>query len=115
MTDNRKLLRRRDLLRGATLGSSALILGGCDAMNENATFRSALRGAERLNQLTHRTLADRATLAPEFALSDISPIFKTNGSLTGTSTDYLAHLQNNFAHWLGCAEGNARAHPNHAT
>jgi hypothetical protein len=97
MTDDRKLLRRRDLLRGATLGGSGLLLSGCDAMNENATFRSALRVAEKLNQVTHRTLADRATLAPEFALSDISPVFKTNGSLTGTSTEYLAHLQNNFA------------------
>ena len=99
MTDDRASFRRRDLLRGVTLGSSALILGGCDAMNENATFRSTLRAAEKLNQATHRTLTDRATLAPEFALSDISPVFKTNGSLTGTSTDYLAHLQNNFADW----------------
>ncbi len=99
MTDGRKLLRRRELLRGATLGSGALILGGCDAINENATFRSALRVAEKLNQAAHRTLADRATLAPEFALSDLSPVFKTNGSLTGTSTDYLAHLQTSFADW----------------
>ena len=99
MTDDRTSFRRRDLLRGVTLSSSALILSGCDAMNENATFRSALRVAEKLNQATHRTLIDRATLAPEFALSDISPVFKTNGSLTGTSTAYLAHLQNNFADW----------------
>ena len=99
MTQDPKLLRRRDLLRGATLGSGALILSGCDAMNENATFRSALRVAEKLNQATHRTLTDRATLAPEFAMSDISRVFKTNGSLTGTSTDYLAHVQNNFADW----------------
>jgi hypothetical protein len=83
MTDDRKLLRRRDLLRGATLGGSGLLLSGCDAMNENATFRSALRVAEKLNQVTHRTLADRATLAPEFALSDISPVFKTNGDVDG--------------------------------
>lgn len=99
MTEDRKLLRRRDLLRSATLGSSALILSGCDAMNENASFRSALRAAEKLNEVTHRTLTDRATLAPEFGMSEISPVFKTNGSLTGTSADYLAHLQNNFAAW----------------
>jgi len=48
MTEDRTLLRRRDLLRGATLGGGGLILGGCDALNENAAFRSALRGAEKL-------------------------------------------------------------------
>lgn len=99
MTDDRKPIGRRDLLRGATLGSSALILSGCDAMNENATFRSALRAVEGLNQATHRSLMDRAALAPEFTLSDISPVFKTNGSVTATSAEYLVHLQNNFADW----------------
>ncbi len=99
MTDGRKFLRRRDVLRGATLGSGALILSGCDALNENATFRSALRRVDGLNQATHRALMDRAALAPEFALSDISPVFKTNGSVTATSVEYLGHLQSNFADW----------------
>jgi len=99
MTDGRKFMRRRDLLRGATLGSGALILSGCDALNENATFRSALRAVDSLNQITHRSLMDRAALAPEFAPSDISPVFKTNGSVTATSAEYLAHLQNDFADW----------------
>jgi DMSO/TMAO reductase YedYZ molybdopterin-dependent catalytic subunit len=99
MTDGHKHLQRRDFLRSVTLGSSALVLSGCDAMNENATFREALRTAEKLNHITHRSLMDRATLAPEFALSDISPVFKTNGSVTATSADYLAHVENNFADW----------------
>ena len=99
MTYGNKYLQRRDFLRAATLGSTALILSGCDAMNENATFREALRTAEKLNQMTHRSLMDRATLAPEFALSDISPVFKTNGSVTGTSADYLSLLEGNFADW----------------
>lgn len=99
MTDGHKYLRRRDFLRSVTLGSSALILSGCDAMNENATFREALRTAEKLNQVTHRSLTDRATLAPEFAMSDISPVFKTNGSITATSAEYVAHIGNNFTDW----------------
>lgn len=99
MTEDPKFLQRRDVLRAATLGGGALMLGGCDALNQNATFRSVLRTAENLNYATHRALTDRAKLAPEFALSDISPVFKTNGSLSGTSTEYLAHIQNNFANW----------------
>lgn len=99
MIQDRLMLKRRELLRSATLGGSALILAGCDAMNENPTFRAALRTAERLNQVTHRSLMDRATLAPEFALSDISPVFKTNGSISPTSAEYARHLLTNFADW----------------
>lgn len=99
MTDNPVPIRRRDLLKSATLGSTGLLLTGCDAMNENATFRSALRVAESLNQATQRGLMDRAALAPEFGVGDISPVFKTNGSVTGTSADYLQHVAENFANW----------------
>ncbi len=99
MTDDRKSIKRRDILRSATLGGGALMLSGCDAMNESAAFRSALRVAEKLNHATHRSLMDRAKLAPEFAMSDISPVFKTNGSVTATTAEYIAHLQNDFADW----------------
>jgi DMSO/TMAO reductase YedYZ molybdopterin-dependent catalytic subunit len=99
MKNGRYIIGRRALLRGATLGGSALIFSGCDALNESDTFRSALRTAETLNKAAHRSLMDRAALAPEFAASDISPIFKTNGSLTGTSAEYLAHVGNKFADW----------------
>ncbi|MFN3452858.1 MAG: molybdopterin-dependent oxidoreductase, partial [Sphingorhabdus sp.] len=99
MKNDRDIIGRRALLRSATLGGSALVLGGCDALNKNDTFRSALRTAESLNNVVHRSLMDRAALAPEFAVSDISPVFKTNGSLSGTSAEYLAHVSNNFADW----------------
>ncbi|WP_414009722.1 molybdopterin-dependent oxidoreductase [Sphingorhabdus sp.] len=99
MKNNRDIIGRRALLRGATLGGSALILSGCDALNESDMFRSALRTAETLNQTVHRSLMDRAALAPEFPASDISPVFKTNGSLTGTSAEYLAHVDDKFADW----------------
>ena len=71
MKDDRDIIGRRALLRGATLGGSALILSGCDALNESDMFRSALRTAETLNQVAHRSLMDRAALAPEFPASDI--------------------------------------------
>jgi len=99
VTDDSRRIKRRDLLKTATLGSSGLLLAGCDAMNENATFRSALRAAESLNYATQRSLTDRAALAPEFSPSDISLFFKTNGSITGNSVEYLQHVAENFANW----------------
>ena len=99
MTDDSSGIKRRDLLKAATLGSSGLLLTGCDAMNENATFRSALRAAESLNYTMQRSLMDRAALAPEFSPSEISPVFKTNGSIMGNSAEYLQHVAENFANW----------------
>lgn len=99
MTADSSHFKRRDLLKAAAVGSSGLLLAGCDAMNENATFRSALRVAESLNHATQRGLMDRAALAPEFDPSDISPVFKTNGSITGNSAEYLQHAAENFANW----------------
>jgi DMSO/TMAO reductase YedYZ molybdopterin-dependent catalytic subunit len=99
MTADSNYFKRRDLLKAATVGTSGLLLAGCDAMNENATFRSALRAAESLNYTTQRSLMDRAALAPEFDPSDISPVFKTNGSITGNSAKYLRHAAENFANW----------------
>lgn len=99
MTDDPTRIRRRDLLKAASIGSSGMLLAGCDVMNENTTFRSALRAAESLNHAAQRSLMDRAALAPEFSESDISPVFKTNGSVTGNSTKYLRHVAENFANW----------------
>lgn len=99
MSDQDKLILRRGLLKAAALGGGGLLLSGCDALNDSDGFRSLLRTGETLNRVTHRMLTDRAALAPEFSGADISPIFKANGSLTGTSTEYLSHLQDKFARW----------------
>lgn len=99
MNEREKSVTRRGLLKVAGLGSSGLILSGCDVLNDSEGFRSLLRTGEALNQMTQRALTDRAALAPEFAASDISPAFKANGSLAGNSAEYLAHLEDKFSRW----------------
>lgn len=99
MNDREKSVTRRGLLKAAGLGGSGLILSGCDVLNDSEGFRSLLRTGETLNRITQRALIDRAALAPEFAATDISPLFKANGSLTGNSTEYLAHLEDKFSRW----------------
>jgi DMSO/TMAO reductase YedYZ molybdopterin-dependent catalytic subunit len=108
MSDRDKLIPRRKLLKTAALGGGALLLSGCDAVNQNDRFRALLRNGEALNRIAHRTLTDRATLASEFSAADISPVFKANGSLTGNSTEYLAHLKDNFVRWRLRVDGMVR-------
>ena len=95
----RLLLPRRRLLQMGAASAGGLLLSGCDRLNESERFRSALRGAEHLNQASQRLLADRTALAREFSASDLSPVFKANGNISPQSPEYLAHVASDFANW----------------
>ena len=108
MTDSTLALPRRKFLTRAALGGSGLLLAGCDALTENAGFRSFLRGGEALNKGAQRLIMDRAALAPEFSAADISPIFKANGSVSGDTPEYNAHIASKFADWRLRIDGMVR-------
>jgi DMSO/TMAO reductase YedYZ molybdopterin-dependent catalytic subunit len=99
MTDSKLILPRRKFLAGAALGGSGLMLAGCDALGENAGFRSFLRSGEVLNKTAQRLISDRSELAPEFSVNDISPVFKANGSISGATPEYAAHVADKFVRW----------------
>jgi DMSO/TMAO reductase YedYZ molybdopterin-dependent catalytic subunit len=92
-------LPRRSMLQGIAAGTGGLLLSGCDALGENAAFRSALKGAETLNLAAQRLITDRGALAREFAAADMSPMFRANGSVTGDTPEYRRHLVEGFANW----------------
>lgn len=93
------LLPRRRLLRGLGLGAGGLMLSACDALNENSGVRNILKGAENLHRGSQRLLTGRTALAREFSAGDMSPIFRMNGSITGDTAEYKAHLAEGFANW----------------
>jgi len=93
------MLPRRRVLQGLSLGAGGLMLSGCDALNENAGVRKLLASAEKLHQGSQRLLTDRTALAREFSESEMSPSFQKNGSITGDTAQYKAHLANGFADW----------------
>jgi DMSO/TMAO reductase YedYZ molybdopterin-dependent catalytic subunit len=99
MTDSSLILPRRQFLTGAALGASGLLLTGCDSLTDNASFRSFLRSGEALNKSAQRLITDRAALAPEFMAADMSPSFKANGSITGGTPEYAAHVADTFSSW----------------
>jgi DMSO/TMAO reductase YedYZ molybdopterin-dependent catalytic subunit len=80
-------------------GTSGLLLGGCDRLNNSPRFRSVLRSAEGLNMRAQRLITPRDALAREFSEADMSPIFRSNGTSNPDTPEYARHLAENFANW----------------
>ena len=101
---------RRGLVGSLGIGAGGLLLSGCDRIVANPTVRSMLKGGEALTMGAQRLVTDRAALAPEYARSDMSPVFRTNGNIMPGSNAYQAHLANRFADWRLVIDGLVR-HP----
>ena len=96
-------MNRRDLLGGLSLGAGGLLFGGCDRLNSEPNVRKILVGAEGLNLRSQRLLA--SGLAREYRRDQMSPVFRTNGNTSPTSTDYQAHAATNFVDWRLVVDG----------
>ena len=95
MNDDPRLSRRR-LLRGVVAGAGVGLLAGCDALSAKPGFIDMLSTAEPANRRVQRFLTGNR-LAPEYAASMISPVFKPNGSINPKTPEYLALKAENFA------------------
>mgnify|MGYP002780726557 CR=1 FL=1 len=98
------MISRRRLLVGGT-SAGALLLGGCDSLSQNDSFRAVLRSAEGLTMRAQRLIMDRDALAREFGEADMSPVFRSNGTTMPGTPEYMRHLANGFADWRLRVEG----------
>jgi len=98
-------LSRRALLGSLATGGGGLLLAGCDKIDASPQVQRILGLAEPLNRASQRLVSDRAALAPEFAASEMSPIFRTNGTANPGTSDYAAHVANGFADWRLAVDG----------
>ena len=96
---NKLILPRRRFLGGLALGTSGLILGGCDAIIENENVLKTIKQADRLTYGAQRALVDRQALAQEFSGADLSPTFRANGSVMVDTPSYKQHVAENFGSW----------------
>ena len=87
------------------IGSSSLLLGGCDRLNRSPEFRGLLRSAEKLTMNTQRLVSPRDALAREYGEADMSPIFRSNGTSMPGTPEYARHLAENFANWRVVVDG----------
>ena len=94
-----------DRRRFIATGASGLLLGGCDRLNNSPGFRGLLRSAEKLTMASQRLIAPRGALAREYAPSDRSPIFRSNGTRMPGTPEYAQHAAEQFANWRLVVDG----------
>ncbi len=86
--------------RGLLVGGGSLLLAGCDRLTTAPQTLQVLSIGELANRTAQRWLAgDRSALAPEFTRAQLSPTFRTNGSVNPADADYVRHAQTGFADW----------------
>ncbi|HXJ00400.1 MAG TPA: molybdopterin-binding protein [Micropepsaceae bacterium] len=95
----RQLITRRSALRGI-IGTGGLVLSGCDQLSQNQTFQRMLAGAEKLNLGGQRLVLNSSTpLAREYQKSDISRVFKANGTIRPEGDAYRNLALAQFSDW----------------
>jgi len=92
------ILTRRALVAGGAAGTG-LLLAGCDRIASAPATRKILFSGEKINLGLQRALTDRAALAPEFRPDQMSPVFRTNGTINPNTPQYAAMVADRFAGW----------------
>jgi DMSO/TMAO reductase YedYZ molybdopterin-dependent catalytic subunit len=90
------MVNRRRFLQRATLGVLGGFLAGCNRLSNSDTFVDILSSAEGLTRRVQQFLSPSTTLAREFTVADISPVFKPNGTTMPGGPVYKALLDNQF-------------------
>ena len=98
-------ISRRKAIGSLGLGASGLAVAACDKIGRTGAFNSAQMSAQDMTMSVQRLFLDRTALAKEYAPSDISPVFRTNGNTMPSSPDYQAHLKSGFADWRLVVDG----------
>jgi DMSO/TMAO reductase YedYZ molybdopterin-dependent catalytic subunit len=94
--DRTRDARRRFL--GRTLGAAAaLLVGGCERLSQTAWFPKVLSAGETASAAAAHAVTSRKSMAQEFAESDRSPAFRSNGTAEPDSDEYRALAANAFA------------------
>ncbi|MBV8804334.1 MAG: molybdopterin-binding protein [Sinobacteraceae bacterium] len=95
---SRILTRRQMLLRSSSV-LGTLLLAGCDRLANAPTFQRVLASAEGLTYRSQRLLLGAGALAREFRESDVSPVFRSNGTSHPDTEIYRRLLENDFAEY----------------
>ena len=98
-------ISRRKLMGSLGAGAGGMLLAGCDKINQAPAVQNILSLGERVTYSAQRIVSDRAALAPEYAASEMSPLFRTNGNTMPGTPAYAAHVASNFDDWRLVVDG----------
>ncbi|HVY86396.1 MAG TPA: molybdopterin-dependent oxidoreductase [Caulobacterales bacterium] len=87
---------RRSLIVGGAAAAAASLLTSCDRLSRAPTFRQFIGVEQDLTKAVQRTLLLHQPLAQEFKPSQMSPLFKVNGSRMPIDPAYHRLLDNDF-------------------
>lgn len=89
------LITRRNLIVAGAGG----LLAGCDRVGTSETGRDILFKAEAVHRSLQRVITNRNALAREFSPEEMSPRFRSNGTRSPGTPEYMALAANRFADW----------------
>ncbi len=93
------MIGRRGLLTGGLAGGAGLMLSGCDQVLAIPAARKILFAGDDIHKGLQRALQDRHALAVEFAPSQMSPVFRSNGTHDPGTAEYGALAAGKFTGW----------------
>jgi DMSO/TMAO reductase YedYZ molybdopterin-dependent catalytic subunit len=99
------LLSRRRLLGVGAAAAGGVLLSGCDRLSGSPTFQTFIGHGEDLSFEAQRLLLRGQPLAREFKPSEVSRIFRANGTSNPDNDEYNALLKDGFAHWRLAIDG----------
>jgi DMSO/TMAO reductase YedYZ molybdopterin-dependent catalytic subunit len=98
VTDAPSIARRRWLQR-ALGAASGVALSACNKLAQSPAVNSTLEQAEGLTRGVQRLLLGRHALAPEYSASEISTVFRGNGTTDPGTDEYNRHVRTGFSDW----------------
>ena len=109
MTDRHSGLKsRRRMLGGLLAAGGTALLAGCEKLNDSPGFRALLAKADGPTERALGALTPDDALAEEFHPSQVSRVFKANGSVDPRTPEYLALKANGFADYKLRIHGRVR-------
>ena len=89
-------LTRRSLITRLIAGASLLVLGGCQKLSETTWFPKVMGLGEKATYKIQRLVLPRKAMAQEFAETDLSPQFRSNGTSMPDNPAYEALAAKGF-------------------
>lgn len=97
MANARIITRRAAIVAG--FGAAGYLVANTNALTLNPAMAKVFGAVEDWTQVAQRALLSSDRLAPEYQRSDISPVFKPNGTLNPNTDVYNGHVAANFSTW----------------